>query len=109
MINLLQDPIPKPLLWAGVPIAALILIVLFSFLRFPYDDFRQPLSNQLQRITQGEVQIGGIEPTLGWTGPGMAALDINLAQPGQPRIRIDRLEMRPTWSSGWFSFHCIPM
>ena len=40
MINLLQDPIPKPLLWAGVPIAALILIVLFSFLRFPYDDFR---------------------------------------------------------------------
>ena len=102
MINLLQDPIPKPLLWAGVPIAALILIVLFSFLRFPYDDFRQPLSNQLQRITQGEVQIGGIEPTLGWTGPGMAALDINLTQPGQPRIRIDRIEMRPSWSSGWF-------
>ena len=102
MINPLQDPIPKPLLWIGVPIAALILIVFFAFLQFPYDDFRQPLSNQLQRITKGEVQIGGIEPTLGWTGPGMAALDINLTQPGQPRIRIDRLAMRPSWSSGWF-------
>lgn len=103
MINLLQDPIPKPLLWIGVPIAALLLIILFSFLRFPYDEFRQPISNQLRQITRGEVQIGEIEPTLNLTGPGLAVLDINVSQPGQPRIRIDRLEMKPAWSSSWLS------
>lgn len=101
MINLLQDPIPKPLLWIGVPIAAFALIVFFAFLRFPYDEFRQPLSNQLRQITQAEVQIGEIEPTLSFTGPGLAALDIDVIQPGAQRIRIDRLEMRPAWSSGW--------
>ncbi len=33
MINLLEDPLPKPLIWIGVPIAAFIPLVFFSFLR----------------------------------------------------------------------------
>lgn len=102
MINLLEDPLPKPLIWIGVPIAAFILIVLFSFLSFPYDQLRGPVSSQLRQITRGEVQIGTIEPTLGWTGPGFAALDIDLIQPGRQRFSIDRVEVRPAWSSGWF-------
>ena len=102
MINLLEDPIPKPLLWFGIPIAALILIVLFSFLRFPYNELREPVSSQLSRITRSEVQIGAIEPTLGWTGPGFDVLDVNLIQPGQRRFSIDRIEVSPAWSSGWF-------
>jgi len=102
MINLLEDPLPKPLLWIGVPIAAVILIALFSFLRFPYDQLRDPVSSQLRRVTRSEVRIGTIEPTLGWTGPGFAALDVDLIQPGQQRFSIDRVEVRPAWSSGWF-------
>lgn len=101
MINLFEDPIPKPLLWVGVPIAALVLIIFFSFLRFPYDEFREPISDQLRQITRAEVRIGELEPTLGWTGPGLAAIDIDLIQPGQQRISIDRIEMRPAWSLGW--------
>ncbi|MAI77906.1 MAG: type II secretion system protein GspN [Deltaproteobacteria bacterium] len=103
MINLLRDPLPKSLIWIGMPIIAIVLIILLFFIRFPYDEFRVPLQNQLSQISNAEVRIGTIEPAFTWAGPALAAVDVNFIQPNQPRMTLERIQLRPAWSSGWFN------
>ena len=101
IVKTLEGPIPRPLIWFGTPIAAIALIALFTFLRFPYDQFGPVISQQLSQMTRTDVRIAGIEPVLTWAGPGMAAVDVRVAPPdGQP-ISIERLMLRPAWSAGW--------
>ena len=62
--DILESPIPRPLLWIGTPVAAIVLIAVFVFLRFPYDEFALPLGRQLSAMTGSDVTIGGIDPRL---------------------------------------------
>ncbi len=99
--NILVAPIPRSLLWIGTPIAAFVLIVVFSFLRFPYDDLARPLSEQIGAISQSDVRIGHIEPRITIGGPGIAVHDIQLIRPDRSRVDIDVLRLRPAWSTSW--------
>jgi len=100
--NILEAPIPRPLLWIGTPIAAFVLIVVFSFLRFPYDELARPLTQQISAATGADVAIGHIEPRITIGGPGIAVHDIQLVRPGRPRVAVDVLRLRPAWSTSWF-------
>jgi type II secretion system protein N len=104
--NILEAPIPRPLLYFGVPVAALVLIVIFVFLRFPYDDLARPLTQQLGAMTNSQVSIGHISPRITIGGPGIAAHDVHLVQPGGTRLIIDDLRIRPAWSTSWL--RCDP-
>ncbi|MCH2187487.1 type II secretion system protein GspN [Myxococcota bacterium] len=101
LIAFLSAPIPRPLLWVFVPVAALVLVTIFVFLRFPFGEFAPTLARQLSQTTGGEVLIGDIEPR--WTigGPGMAARDVRVIMPARTRIDIDPLTIRPAWSTSW--------
>ena len=91
LIAFLTAPIPRPLLWVLVPTAALALVTIFVFLRFPFGEFAPTLARQLSQSTGGEVLIGDIEPQ--WTigGPGMAARDVRVVMPDRTRIDVDPL------------------
>ncbi len=102
-VEFLEAPIPRPLLWVGVPIAALALIGVLVFLRFPYGEFAPLMSRVLSDATGGEVHVGDIEPALTIGGPGMAARDIRIVGAGRQRFDIDPLRVRPAWSSSWLS------
>lgn len=101
LIAFLTAPIPRPLLWVLVPTAALALVTIFVFLRFPFGEFAPTLARQLSQSTGGEVLIGDIEPQ--WTigGPGMAARDVRVVMPDRTRIDVDPLTIRPAWSTSW--------
>jgi type II secretion system protein N len=100
-LEFLEAPIPRPLLWAGVPIAAAVLITVLVFLRFPYGEFAPALSAELTRATGREVSVGDIEPRLTIGGPGIAARDVRILLPSRQRIDIDPLRLRPAWSTSW--------
>jgi type II secretion system protein N len=101
--DVLEAPIPRPLLWIGAPIAGLLLIVVFVFLRFPYDEFAAPLGQRLGEATGSEVVIGGIEPRITIGGPGIAARDVRIVRPDGRWIEIDPLRIRPAWSTAWLN------
>lgn len=100
-VDFLEAPIPRPLLWIGVPIAAFVLIVVFVFLRFPYGEFAPALSRELSAATGGNVSIGDIEPRLTIGGPGIAARDVRIVTASRQRMDIDPLRIRPAWSTSW--------
>ena len=104
--NILEAPIPRSLLWVGTPIAALVLIVVFSFLRFPYDDLARPIAQQIGAATGSDVSIGHVSPRITIGGPGIAVHDIQLVRPDRTRVAIDVLRLRPAWSTSWLS--CDP-
>ena len=99
--KIFREPLPKPLVWCGTPIAALALILLFTYLRFPFDQFGPAISSQLGQMTRSEVRIADIEPVMTWAGPGMVASGVDFIQSGGPPIAIDRLMIRPAWSTRW--------
>jgi type II secretion system protein N len=99
--NILEAPIPRPLLWIGAPVAAIVLIAVFVFLRFPYDEFAVPLGQQLSAMTGSDVTIGGIDPRLTIGGPGVAARNVRITTPDGRWIEIDPLRIRPAWSTAW--------
>jgi len=100
-VNVLAAPIPRPLLWIGVPVAAVVLIALFVFLRFPYDGFAPVLEQQLGAATGSDVRIGDIEPRITIGGPGIAARNIRISTPDGRFVDIDPLRIRPAWSTSW--------
>ena len=101
LIAFLSAPIPRPILWIGVPILALLLVISFVFLRFPFGEFSPTLARQISQATGGEVFIGDIESKWTWAGPGMAARDVRIVMPTRSRIDIDPLSVRPAWSTSW--------
>jgi type II secretion system protein N len=99
--NILEAPIPRSLLWIGTPVAAFVLIMIFSFLRFPYDDLARPLAQQIGAATGSDVSIGHVSPRITIGGPGVALHDIQLLRPDRSRVSIDVLRLRPAWSISW--------
>lgn len=104
--NILEAPIPRPLLWIGTPIAAIVLISIFVFLRFPYGDFAPPLARQLGQLTGSDVRIGDIESRITIGGPGMALRNVRITRPDGQVLDVDPILVRPAWSTSWLS--CDP-
>jgi type II secretion system protein N len=90
-------------LFVVAPIAAIVLITLFVFLRFPYDAFAPPLGHRLSAATGADIRIGGIDPRITIGGPGIAARDVIVLTPQGRVINIDPLAVRPAWSTSWLS------
>lgn len=103
LMERLEAPVPRLLLWLGAPSLGLFLIVLFVFLRFPYNELTPALSDQIAQFAGRQVQIGSVSPRITIGGPGFAADDIRIVSPDGNRFDLDRLEVRPAWSSLWFT------
>ena len=96
-----EPRLPRGLLWIGVPLAGLVLIVFFVFLRFPFERFRESLAFQAGRALGAEVSIGSLETAFGLAGPGFVAHDVVVAWPDGGRAAVTRAAVRPAWSLAW--------
>jgi type II secretion system protein N len=102
MAAIAARPIPRPLLFVGVPVAGILLTVFFVFLGFPYDRLRESVGAELGRLAGAPVSIGELAPHLGLGGPGFEARQVATAIDGKP-LRFDRVRLRPAWSPAWLS------
>jgi type II secretion system protein N len=88
---------------AGYPLVGLVLTVFFIFLGFPYDLLGDRISARVEADTRMQLQIGSVSPHLGLRGLGLAARDVYVQQQGGPKLTLERLVLRPAWSSSWLS------
>ena len=99
--SLLTAPLPRPLLYAGVPVAAVLLTGFFIFLGFPYRELGERLSHELERSTGVRIAFSDFGPHLGLLGPGFVAEGIDAVLEDGEQLRIDRVVVRPGWSLQW--------
>jgi len=97
----LEAPIPRPLLWLGTPALGVVLILVFTFLGFPYSDLIPAVSREIERATGGEIRIAQIEPQITLGGPGFAFRDLRLLEVGDGPVELEWLKIRPAWSTSW--------
>ena len=94
-------PIPRPLIWLGVPLAALLLTSLFVFLGFPYERVRESLAAQIGAASGARVEIARLRPGLSLLGPALVAEDIAATLADGSRWEVERARLRPAWSLAW--------
>ncbi len=99
--EILEAPIPRPLLCVGAPILGLILVLFFVFLGFPYSDLIPVASREIGRTTGSQVDIGDVQPQITLGGPGFTFHDIRLVGFARDPIDLDYLAVRPAWSTSW--------
>jgi len=93
--------LPRWLLVLGVPLAGVVLVAFFVFLRFPFDRFSDVLAAQAGRALGAEVVIGDLEPALTVGGPGFVARNVLVRWPGGERATVAEARLRPAWSLSW--------
>ena len=88
---------------AGYPLAGLVLTLLFIFLGFPYDLLGARISSRVEAGSGLQLQIGEVSPHLGLRGLGLAARDVQALREGGPEVALQKLVLRPAWSSSWLT------
>ena len=94
---------PRLRVVAGYPLAGLILTLFFILLGFPYDLLGERLSSRVEAGTGLQLQIGKVSPHLGLRGLGLAARDVRAQRKDGPEVVLQKLVVRPAWSSSWLS------
>jgi type II secretion system protein N len=84
-----------------IPLAGLLLVVLFIYLGFPYAALGDRLASELQRRYGVRVDFETVGPKLHLAGPGIEASGVRATLADGRTIRIDRAALRPAWSTAW--------
>lgn len=95
--------LPKAVMATGYPLAGIVLTLFFIFLGFPYDLLAGRISLAVEESTSLNLRIGRVTPHMGLRGLGLAIRDVRASQQDGPQIAIQKLVLRPAWSSSWFS------
>jgi type II secretion system protein N len=95
--------LPRALVAAAYPLAGIVLTLFFIFLGFPYDLLAARISSAVEESTSLNLRIGRVSPHLGLRGLGLAIRDVRTGRQEGPQITIQKLVLRPAWSSSWFS------
>jgi len=93
--------LPRWLLALVVPLAAVGLVGLFVFLRFPFDRFGDVLARQTGEALGAEVALGELYPRWTVAGPGLVARAVAIRWPDGSRARVEEASLRPAWSLAW--------
>jgi len=93
--------LPPWLLTLAVPIAGVLLVGLFVFLRFPFDRFGPGLARQAGDVLGAEVSVGALDPRWTVAGPGLVARAVEVRWPEGGRARVEEASLRPAWSLAW--------
>lgn len=96
-------PLPRRLLWIGVPIAGVVLVGFFFLLGFPYDLVRDAVAGQLSAATGSQVTIARLGPGLSPFGPQLVAEGVRVTLPDGTPLQVEHARLRPAWSLSWFS------
>lgn len=86
----------------GIPIAV-VLILIFILLGFPWDSLARRVAAEISAASGSSVSIDTLAPALTPRGPVLRARDVVIEHPAVDRVRLLELEIAPRWSSSWFS------
>ncbi len=86
----------------AVPIAGVVLVLLFMLRGFPYDAIAHRITSALEPALGARLDIAEFEPTFGLTGPAMQARGVRASFPAAKTLSLDRVLVRPAWSTVWF-------
>lgn len=94
-------PLPPGLIRIGLPLAALVLVVLFVLALFPYDRFREVVVAELARATGARVSMDAMSGGFSIGGPALRATNLRLRWPDRRELLLDGVRLRPAWSLSW--------
>ena len=86
----------------SIPIAV-VLILIFILLGFPWDSLARRVAAEISAASGSSVSIDTLTPALTARGPVLRARDVVIEHPAIDRVRLLELEIAPRWSSSWFS------
>lgn len=86
----------------GIPIAV-VLILIFVLLGFPWDSLARRVAAEISAASGSSISIDTLAPALTARGPVLRARDVVIEHPAVDRVRLLELEIAPRWSSSWFS------
>lgn len=89
--------------WFAAIAAGLVLVALFVVLLFPWDSVARRIAFEISSASGGEVEIGGLRPTLTARGPVLAAENVEIRHRASGRVLIRTLEIAPRGSRSWLS------
>ena len=95
------EGLPVFLRLVALPLAGVLLFLLFLHLGFPYDRLAGLVAAQLGRATQSQIQIAELAPRLSLGGPGLSATGVTAVTRAGSRIEFERAFLRPAWSLAW--------
>jgi type II secretion system protein N len=96
-------PLPRGLLWVGIPVTGVVLVGFFFLLGFPYDLVRDALAAQLSAASGAQVSIQRLGPGLSPLGPQLVAEGVRVTLSDGTPLEVEHALLRPAWSLSWFS------
>lgn len=93
--------LPRPLRYAAIAFAAVLLTGFFMYLRFPYDRLADTLSAELERSRGVKLSMAELGPSPGLLGPGLVATGVRITARDGTVTEFDRVRVRPAWSLSW--------
>ncbi len=90
---------------AALVVLALLLILIFIALLFPWDAVARRLEFEIGRASGSGVSISELAPAFTARGPVLRARDVIIQHPAVESVRITSLEVAPRPSRSWFSGH----
>jgi len=84
-----------------VPLAVL-LILFFVVLLFPWDSLGRRVAWEISRVSGARVDVPNLAPALTARGPVLRALDVTIEHPAVNRVQLFELEIAPRLSMSWF-------
>ncbi len=85
-----------------VPIAGFLLILFFVIRGFPYGIITDRVISSLEPALGIQLDIVEFGPSFGWAGPGLEAEGVRATFPDAKTLSIDRMMVRPAWTTAWF-------
>jgi type II secretion system protein N len=93
--------LPRLLLAAALPLAALVLVLVFTLILFPYERFRDVTAARIAQATGASVSLTDLDGGLSVGGPFLRATNLLLRWPDGRELLLERARFRPAWSFSW--------
>jgi type II secretion system protein N len=96
-----QRPLPRGVLSVALPLASLLLVVIFALILFPYGRFAPILTARIAQASGASVSLDALEGGISLGGPSLLATGLLLRWPDGQELLLERARMRPAWSFSW--------
>jgi type II secretion system protein N len=93
--------LPRRMVRIGLPLASLVLVLLFMLILFPYGRFRDIAVARLAQATGASVSLDELDGGISIGGPSVSATNLLLRWPDRRELLLERARVRPAWSFSW--------
>ena len=97
------DALSRRMRYLAIPLAGLFTTLFFVHLGFPYEAIVARGVQALEATQAVTIHYREVTSHLGLLGPGVVARGVVVSRPEADDLTIDRLILRPAWSTSWFA------